>query len=85
MYASAQTGHRCRAENWSLLVNTPQTRTLNRALERCGGEIALAKALGVTIEVLSGWFTGDEVPPKVYLSALDIVAIGSLGSANLNS
>jgi len=54
-------------------------------LERCGGEIALAKALGVTSEVLSGWFTGDEVPPKVYLSALDIVAIGSLGSANLNS
>ena len=68
-----------------MLVSTPQTRTLKRALERCGGEIALAKALGVTIEVLSGWFTGDEVPPKVYLSALDIVAIGSLGSANFNS
>ena len=68
-----------------MLVSTPQTRTLNRASERCGGEIALAKVLGVTIEVLSGWFTGDEVPLKIYFSALDIVAIGSLGSANLNS
>jgi len=45
----------------------------------------LARALGVTTEVLSGWFTGDEVPLKMYFSALDIVAIGSLGSANLNS
>jgi DNA-binding transcriptional regulator YdaS (Cro superfamily) len=60
------------------LGSTPQTRTLNRALERCGGEIALAKALGVTIEVLSGWITGDDVPPKMYLSALDIVAMGAL-------
>ena len=68
-----------------MLVSTPQTRTLNRALERCGGEIALAKALGVTIEVLAGWLTGDDVPLKSYFSALDIVAIGSLGSANLNS
>jgi len=54
-------------------------------LERCGGEIALAKALGVTIEVLSGWLAGDDVPLKMYFSALDIVAIGSLGSANLSS
>ncbi len=68
-----------------MLVSTPQTRTLNCALQRCGGEIALAKALGVTVEVLSGWLAGDDVPPEIYLSALDIVAIGSLGSANLNS
>ena len=65
-----------------MLVSTPQTRTLNRALERCGDEIVLAKALGVTIEVLSGWLAGDDVPSKIYLSALDIVAIGSPGSAN---
>jgi len=38
----------------------------------------LAKALEVTIEVLSGWLTGDDVPPKMYLSALDIVAMGAL-------
>jgi DNA-binding transcriptional regulator YiaG len=44
----------------------------------------LAKTLGVTIEVLSGWLAGDDVPPKIYLSVLDIVAMGSLGSANLN-
>ena len=67
------------------MLSTPQTRTLNRALEKCGGEIALAKALGVTIEVLSGWLAGDSVPPKIYLSALDIVAMGSPGSENLNS
>jgi len=68
-----------------MLVSTPQTRTLYRALERCGDEIALAKALGVTIEVLSGWLAGDDVPPKIYLSTLDIVANGSLGAANLDS
>jgi len=68
-----------------MLVSTPQTRTLNRALQRCGGEIALAKALGVTIELLTGWLAGDDVPLNIYLSALDIVAIGSLGSANFNS
>ena len=68
-----------------MLVSTPQTRTLERALERCGDEIALAKALGVTTEALSGWFTGDDVPLNIYFSALDIVAIGSLGSANFNS
>jgi len=68
-----------------MVVSTPQTRTLNRALEKCGGEIALAKALGVTIEVLAGWLAGNDVPPKIYLSALDIVAMGSPGSANLYS
>ncbi len=68
-----------------MLGSTPQTRTLICALERCGDETALAKALGVTIEVLSGWLGGDDVPPKIYLSALDIVAMGSLGSANLDS
>jgi hypothetical protein len=67
-------------------VSTPQTRTLERAIERCGGEVALAKALGVTIEVLSRWFAGDDVVPlQTYLSALDIVAIGFLGSANFSS
>jgi DNA-binding transcriptional regulator YdaS (Cro superfamily) len=68
-----------------MLMSTPQTRTLKRALERCGGETALAKALGVTIEAVSGWLAGDDVPPNIYLSALDIVAMGSLGSANLDS
>ena len=45
----------------------------------------MAKALGVTIEVLSGWLAGDDAPLKSYFSALDIVAIGSLGSANFKS
>jgi hypothetical protein len=65
-----------------MLLSTPQTRTLNRALEKCGGEIALAKALGVSIEVLSGWLAGDDVPPDIYLSALDIVAMGSPASTS---
>ena len=65
-----------------MLLSTPQTRTLNRALEKCGGEIALATALGVSIEVLSGWLAGDDVPPDIYLSALDIVAMGSPASTS---
>jgi len=65
--------------------STPQTRTLKRALERCGSETALAKALGVTIEVLPGWLAGGDIPPNIYLAALDIVAVGSLGSANFKS
>ena len=47
--------------------------------------VALAEALGVTTEALSGWFTGVDVPLNIYFSALDIVAIGSLGSANFKS
>ena len=55
--------------------DTPQTRTLYRALENCGSEGALADTLEVSVEVLSRWLAGKEVPPvKIYLLALDLVA-----------
>ena len=54
---------------------TPQTRTLYRALENCGGLGALADTLEVSVELLSRWLAGVDVPPvKVYLLALDLVA-----------
>ena len=60
-------------------TNTPQARTLQRAVEVCGGVQALAKALGVSLADLSHWLEGHAVPPtKVYISALDMVA-GSRG------
>jgi hypothetical protein len=58
-----------------LSKDTPQIRTLQRALENCGGEAALAKALGASVEALSRWLAGAEaLPAKVYLVALDLVA-----------
>jgi hypothetical protein len=55
--------------------NTPEIRTLSRAVEICGGVAALAKSLGVSVEVLRQWLNGDIVPTtEVYLKALDLVA-----------
>jgi DNA-binding transcriptional regulator YdaS (Cro superfamily) len=52
-------------------------RTLQRALEDCGGEAELAKVLGVSLEVLSRWLSGLEALPTVfYVRALDLVATG---------
>jgi hypothetical protein len=46
-------------------------RTLCRALANCGGEAGLAKALGVSAAVLSGWLAGGGVPPAdVYFKAI---------------
>jgi len=45
-------------------------RTLSLALQACGGEAPLAKALGVPAEALSGWLNGrDPLPAAVYLRA----------------
>jgi len=50
--------------------------TLSRALQDCGGEAPLAKKLGVSVEVLSGWLRGHEtVPPNMYLRARDLAAV----------
>ena len=55
--------------------NTPQSRTLYRALEVRGGVAPLAKALKVPVETLARWLDGDAVPPVgAYLIALDVVA-----------
>jgi hypothetical protein len=56
--------------------DTPQSRTLHRALRALGSVAALAKALRVPAETLAGWLDGDAVPPDVYLMTLDIVASG---------
>jgi hypothetical protein len=49
---------------------SPQMRALAGALQDCGGEAPLAKKLGVSIEVLSGWLRGHDVlPPDMYLRA----------------
>ena len=45
------------------------------ALQDCGGEAPLAKKLGVSIEVLSGWLRGHDVlPPDMYLRARVLAA-----------
>jgi len=50
--------------------------TLSRALQDCGGEAPLAKKLGVSVEVLSGWLRGHEVvPASMYLRARDVAAV----------
>ena len=55
--------------------NTPQSRTLYRALEILGGVAPLAKALKVPVETLARWLDGSAVPPVgAYLIALDVVA-----------
>lgn len=58
---------------------TPQNRTLYRALKNCGGVAELAKALDVSVESLSPWLTGHEAPSvEVYMSALKLVAAGRI-------
>ena len=55
--------------------NTPQSRTLCRALEILGGVAPLARALKVPVETLAPWLDGNAVPPAgAYLIALDVVA-----------
>ena len=57
--------------------NTPQARTLYRAVGLCGGVIALANYLGVPAMDLSNWLNGDVPPPvEVYIKAIDLVAGG---------
>jgi hypothetical protein len=58
---------------------TPQNRTLYRALKNCGGVAELAKALGVPVKTLSPWLAGHEAPSvKVYMAALALVAAGRI-------
>jgi hypothetical protein len=68
---------RPRSEDRRMSTSTPQLRTLQRALEDCGGEADLAKVLGVSLEVLSRWLSGENaVPTNIYVRALDLVAMG---------
>lgn len=55
--------------------DTPQVRTLRRAMETLGGMPELAARLGVDPSDLHGWLSGESTPPtNVYVAALDIVA-----------
>ena len=50
-------------------------RALAGALQDCGGEAPLAKKLGVTVDVLSGWLRGHDVlPADMYLRARELAA-----------
>ena len=54
---------------------SPQMRALAGALQDCGGEAPLAKKLGVSVEVLSGWLRGHDVlTPDMYLRARVLAA-----------
>ena len=54
---------------------SPQMQILSRALRACGGEVPLAKALGVSAEALGRWLSGqDVVPASVYLRARALLA-----------
>lgn len=56
---------------------TPQVRTLYRAIEILGSEQKLAARLGVAIAQLYQWLRGEcDVPAKAFFAALDIVARG---------
>jgi hypothetical protein len=55
--------------------DTPQTRTLKRALEIAGGTELLTTMLACDAPSLASWLSGDlPTPPEVYLRALDIVS-----------
>jgi hypothetical protein len=57
-------------------METPQTRTLQRALALLGGSKAgLAAALDITGDELEGYLDGTQpLPDLLFLDALDIVA-----------
>ena len=63
---------------------TPQTRTLKRALQIAGSADALAERLECDAAKLGRWLSGDEpTPAGIYLRALDIVSGNSLpGNSN---
>lgn len=77
MFATARKKLALRAKMRAMSPTTPQMRTLASALKDCGGERALAKALGVAAEDLARWLSGQAaLPVSVYFRALDLVATG---------
>jgi DNA-binding transcriptional regulator YdaS (Cro superfamily) len=54
---------------------SPQMNTLSLALRACGGEVPLAKALGVSAGSLAEWLAGRGVlPAELYLKARALAA-----------
>ena len=55
-------------------TESPQARTLHRALKNYGGAAELAKALKVPVEELNPWLTGREGPSvKIYMATLKLI------------
>ena len=75
MYATAQR-RPGRGAKMLPMKPSPQMVTLSRALADCGGEAPLAKKLGVSVDVLSGWLRGQDVlPADMYLRARELAAV----------
>ena len=76
MYATARRRLTHQPKMQPMAKPSPQMQTLSRALADCGGEAPLAKKLGVSVEVLSGWLRGQDVlPANLYLRARDLAAV----------
>ena len=57
--------------------DSPQARTLRRAVEVVGTAESLAATLGASPESVSAWLLGEQpVPNDVYMRALDLVSQG---------
>jgi hypothetical protein len=57
-------------------MSSPQRRTLLKALETVGSKDRLAAALDLGVEQLDRYLNGDELPHKLFIEALEIVASG---------
>lgn len=57
-------------------MNGPHKRTLVKALQIVGSKERLAAALEIEVAQLEGYLDGVELPHKVFIDALDIVANG---------
>jgi hypothetical protein len=56
-------------------METPQTRTLHRALAICGSIAGLAESLRIPVGVIRGLLDGTTAPAaKTYIRALEVVA-----------
>ena len=52
--------------------------TLTYALAIAGGEVELAKTLGVMVPQLENWLNGvDDIPDRVFLAAVDVIVQSS--------
>jgi hypothetical protein len=55
-------------------VDAAYLRLLRKAVQLAGSEVLLASALGVPLEKLATWLSGESVlPVDFYMAALDIV------------
>ena len=75
MFATARRRLAPRPKMQPMAKPSPQMRALAGALQDCGGEAPLAKKLGVSVEVLSGWLRGHDVlPANMYIRARELAA-----------